>query len=224
LDAIVFDFDGVVVDSEPIHLVCFRRVLEPVGIKLSREDYYGKYLGYDDHDCFAAVSRDSGVPLSEPQIAELLAAKTEMVKRALSESIRPQPGAAELIQAAAESVPLGICSGALRDEITLAAEAVGVLEHFMVVVAAQDVPRGKPDPAGYLLAMRRLAEATGRQLAAGRCVAVEDAPAGIAAAKAAGMKVLAVTSSYPADALHEADRIVNSLADVSVGDMETLID
>lgn len=225
MDAIVFDFDGVVVDSEPIHLMCFRHVLEPVGIKLSREDYYGKYLGYDDHDCFAAVSRDSGVPLSEPQIAELLAAKTEMVKRALSESIRPQAGAAELIQSvAAASVPLGICSGALRDEIALAAEAVGVLEHFMVVVAAQDVPRGKPDPAGYLLTMQRLAEATGRQLAADRCVAVEDAPAGIAAAKAAGMKVLAVTSSYPAEALHEADRIVNSLADVSVGDMETLID
>jgi len=224
LDALIFDFDGVVVDSEPIHLVCFDKVLQSVGIRLTEADYYGKYLGYDDHDCFAAAMRDNGADFTEEQIALMIAEKTELVKRAYGESIKPMPGAVELIRSAAGAgLPLAICSGGLREEIRLAAETVGVLDCFEVIVPAEDVPRGKPDPAGYRLARRRLEETNGRLIAAERCVVVEDSPAGIAAAHAAGMKVLAVTNSYPPDALDGAERIVDSLEEVPVASLDELI-
>ena len=223
MDAILFDFDGVVVDSEPVHLACFQRVLETVGLRLTEREYYEKYLGYDDHDCLLTAARDHGVELAERQIAHLTAVKTELVQRAFGQSIEPMPGAVELIRAAAgEGVPLAICSGALRGEIELAARTVGVLECFGAIVSAEDVARGKPDPEGYIQARRRLEESLARPLAADRCVVVEDAPAGIDAGKAAGMKVLAVTTSYAADHLAAADRIVASLAEVTPADLRRL--
>jgi len=224
VDALIFDFDGVVVDSEPVHLACFQRVLATIGVALTREDYYEKYLGFDDHDCFAAAARAAGADVTEERIAELTAAKTDLVRRAFAESVQPMPGAVELIRsAAAAGVPVGVCSGALREEIVQAARAVGVLEHFATIVSAEDVPRGKPDPAGYRLALDRLARAAGRPLRAGRCVVVEDAPAGIDAARGAGMRVLAVTSSYPAEALQAAERVVDSLADVKLPELDELL-
>lgn len=223
VDALIFDFDGVVVDSEPIHLACYQQVLAEEGIALSREDYYGKYLGYDDRDCFLAVARDTGRRLHRP-LEALIAAKTVLVQQALRESTRALPGAVELIRAArAAGVPVAVCSGALRREIELASAAAGVLECFSVIVSAEDVPAGKPDPAGFRLAVERLGAAGGRAIRAGRCVAVEDSPAGIEAAQAAGLAVLAVTNSYPARALQAAQRVVGSLGEVALGDLEGLL-
>jgi len=224
LDSVILDFDGVVVDSEPIHLMCFQEVLSAVGIDLTPEEYYSRYLGFDDHDCIVAVGRDNSVRLDEPKIAEMVAVKTELVKRAFAESIAPMPGALELIRSsAAVCAAVGVCSGGLREEIELAARTVGALEHFAAIVSAEDVPRGKPDPAGYRLVRRRLEDACDRRIDPARCVVVEDAPAGIAAAKAAGMKVLAVTSSYGADRLGDADRIVASLAEATPVDLERML-
>jgi len=229
MDALIFDFDGVVVDSEPIHMEGFRRVLRGIGVELTEEDYYGLYLGYDDHDCLEAVGRNTGVELTEQRIAELTAEKTRWVKQAIAETIQPLPGAVELIRsAAAAGVPLAICSGALREEIELACRAVGIDGCIDTIVAAEDVARGKPDPEGYHLARGRL-EALRRAadpaagVAAERCAVVEDSPAGIEAGKAAGMAVLAVTNSYPADQLGAADRIVASLAEVGLASLEELL-
>jgi len=224
VDALIFDFDGVVVDSEPAHLVGFRRLLETVGVTLSEEDYYGKYLGFDDHDGFAVAARDAGVTLGEAKIAEMTAAKTKIIQQMFAESIEALPGAVELILSAeGAGVPLAICSGALREEIVQASRAVGVGDAFRLIVSAEDVRRGKPDPEGYRMAMQQLREATGDDLRAERSVVVEDSPAGIDAARAAGMHVLAVTSSYPADALGRADRIVASLAEATVESLEELL-
>lgn len=224
MDAVIFDFDGVVVDSEPIHLRYFQAVLSSVGVELTRDNYYGRYLGYDDHDCIVAVGRDNSVRFPQSQVAEMVAAKTELVKRAFAESITPMPGAVELIRSsAAGGAAVGVCSGALREEIEMAARTVGALEYFAAIVSAEDVPRGKPDPGGYNLARRRLEDACGRDIDPARCVVVEDAPAGITAAKAAGMKILAVTTSYVADELTDADRIVSSLAQVTPEDLEQLL-
>jgi len=221
---LIFDFDGVVVDSEPIHLAGFQQVLAPLGVELTREAYYTKHLGSDDHDCLADVLADSGVHCSQQQLAELIASKTAIVKRAFAESVMPLDGAVELIRAAAAAgVPLGVCSGALRDEIELASRAIGVLDCFSRIVSAEDVNRGKPDAEGYRLVLERLSEATGRRLKAARCVAVEDSPAGIQSAKGAGMKVLAVTTSYPAEALKDARRIVDSLAQVTVSSLDEML-
>ena len=224
MDALICDFDGVVVDSEPIHLACFREVLASVGIELTTEAYYADYLGYDDHDCFEAVGRDHDRPFTENEIADMTAAKTALCQRVFSESVEALPGAVELIAAVvAAGIPVGVCSGALRDEIELAARTVGVLEHFRILVAARDVQKGKPDPEGYRLAREKLAEAVGRPLRAERCVVIEDSPAGIDAARGADMRVLAVTNSYPADALADANRIVDSLANVTVDALKELV-
>ena len=224
MDALLFDFDGVVVDSEPIHLECFQHVLRQWGVELSEEDYYEKYLGYDDQDCLRVASRDAGVDLDAPTIARLTAEKTVLVQRAFAESIQPLPGAVVLIRAAAEAgVPLAVCSGALREEIVLASRTIGVLECLQTIVAAEDVTRGKPDPEGYLRAREQLASLTGRDLDPARCVVVEDSPAGIEAARGAGMKVLAVTNSYPRARLGAAHRVVDALANVTVESLDELL-
>jgi len=223
MDAVIFDFDGVVVDSEPVHFARFRDVLASIGLELTETDYYDKYLGYDDHDCLLIAAADLGMALSERQIADLTAAKTKLVQQTFAESIKALPGAVALIRDIhTASVPLGICSGALRDEIILASQTVGVLECFQVIVDAKDVARGKPDPEGYLAARAKLAQTLGKDLRQQRCVVIEDSPAGIEAGKAAGMKVLAVATSYSPAALTAADRVVNSLTDVTVAELEEL--
>jgi beta-phosphoglucomutase len=223
MDAIIFDFDGVIVDSEPIHLACFAAVLRERGIALAREDYYAKYLGFDDHDCFKAVCANSGIDAGEGEIAAMTTRKTLLVQRALRESTKAQPGAAELISSiAAAGVPLAICSGALRGEIDLAAQAIGVLQYFAAIVSARDVARGKPDPQGYKMALQCLIDVAGRPLEPHKCAAIEDAPAGIQAARGAGLKVLAVATSYPPQALAAADKVVASLADVNLSMLEDI--
>lgn len=224
MDCLIFDFDGVIVDSEPVHLVGFQQVLAGAGISLTSQEYYQRYLGYDDHDCFAAVLRDRGRPVSEPQIRQMTADKTVLVQRAFSQSIQPMPGARELIRAAAQrKIPMAVCSGALRAEIRMAAQAVGVLDSFDVIVSAEDVRAGKPDPQGYLLAFERLQQLAGRRLSAGRSVVIEDSPAGIEAARLAGMAVLAVAGSYPPSQLRRADRVVASLAEADPDLLESLV-
>ncbi len=224
MDAVIFDFDGVVVDSEPVHFAGFRDVLATVGVELTLEDYYAKYLGYDDHDGLLIAARDRGAELSERRIADLTAAKTAMVQRAFRESIQALPGAVALIRAIADAgVPMAICSGALRDEIILASRTVGVLDCFQGIIAAEDVKRGKPDPEGYLAARGLLARSSGKDIRPGRCIVVEDSPAGIEAAKSAGMKVLAVATSYSPSHLAKADRIVASLADVAFAELPELL-
>ncbi len=220
MDAMIFDFDGVVVDSEPVHLACFREVLAGRGIELTGEDYYSKYLGFDDHDCFAAVLVANGRENDERQIAEMTARKSILVKKTYTESIRPLPGAVELMRAARQAgVAMAICSGALREEIILAGKTVGAIELVDAIVAAEDVERGKPDPEGYILAIKLLGEKNS-PIDPSTVWVVEDSPAGVEAAKGAGCNVLAVTNSYDRAALAAADRIVDSLTGVNPTDME----
>jgi beta-phosphoglucomutase-like phosphatase (HAD superfamily) len=149
LDALIFDFDGVIVDSEPVHLATFQEVLALEGVALSHDDYYEKYLGFDDYDCFKAVAADHDKTFTESKIRELTEAKTQLVLKAFQTSVRALPGAVELIgQIAETNLPMGICSGSLRQEIELASQTIGVRDCFQVIVAAEDVHNGKPDPEG----------------------------------------------------------------------------
>jgi beta-phosphoglucomutase len=223
MDAIIFDFDGVLVDSEPTHLAAFRKVLANEGIDLTDAMYFDRYLGYDDHDCFTAVADDFDRDWDEAHLAALTETKTRIVHRMFSEGVAALPGAVEMVTAASRAnLPLAICSGALRDEVREAAGAIGIAEAIEIVVAAEDVGRGKPDPEGYLKAATLLAERTGREILPRRCVVCEDSPAGIAAGKAAGMNVLAVSTSYPAQELRQANRVVDNLAAVTLEDLVRL--
>ncbi len=223
-EALIFDFDGVVIDSEPIHMDGFQHIMRAeCGVEITAEQYYARYLAYADADAFAAMGRDYGLDLDAAAIAELTEKKTARVQRALAEASEALPGVVELIRSArANEVGVAICSGALRAEIDLPLRVIGADGLVQCIVSAEDVPVGKPDPAGFRLARERLSAVLGRDLPAGHCVAVEDSPYGVTAAAAAGMAVLAVTNSVPAGQLAAADRVVASLTEVTCEQLRAL--
>lgn len=223
MDALLFDFDGVIADSEPVHYEGFFEVLAEVGITLPRERYYQNYLGYDDRDAFPHIYGDLGIALSTKTLESLIAAKTILVQEKL-QTISPIPGTTAMIHAAhAAGIPLAICSGALRAEVDIAARAIGVRECFPVVVAAEDVARGKPDPEGFTKALAQLGAQLGCEFDPAQTLVIEDSPAGIASGKAGGMKVCALQTSYPHSELLAADRIVETLEGLTPADLAAIV-
>jgi beta-phosphoglucomutase len=206
--AVIFDFNGVLVDDEPSHCEAFRRVFAARGFALSREEYYGRYLGLDDRGCLTAALKDNGVAPAAALVEELLAEKAAAYRALVADEVPLFPGAREALAALGDT-PLAICSGALRAEIEALLGRAGLSSRFEAVVAAEDVESGKPDPAGYLRAYGHLAAR--RPLSPGEVAAVEDSLAGIAAAKAAGLFCVAVASTYPAERLGAADRVIARL-------------
>ncbi len=213
--AIIFDFNGVIVDDEPLHLELFHRVLEEEGLKISDREYHEKYLGYDDRGCLTAVLNDRGRSYEVDYIDRLIARKAEYYQEEIQNRCALFPGVIELVRRSARRFPLAIASGALRDEIELVLERGGIRGCFEVIVSAEDVSACKPDPEGYLKALSELCalKTPNPAIKPGECLVIEDSIAGVQAAKRAGMRCLAVTNSYRAEELREADRVVSSLID-----------
>ena len=217
-EAVLFDFDGILVDTEPMHHRAFNEVLDPLGMAFPWKEYVETYMGFDDRDAFREAFRAKGIDLDDTNLAKLVAAKSEAFLRGLRAGVTAYPGAVPLIETlSAAGTPLALCSGALRADIDPILAQLGVARRFGVIVSADDVRRSKPDPESYALAFRRLAETYSSSLTVpGKSVAVEDTPAGIRSAKGAGLRVLAVTNSYGTGELAEADWIVESLENVRV--------
>lgn len=221
---VVFDFDGIIVDSEPLHYRAFQKILEPLGAGFSWDDYVDRYMGFDDRDAFREAFRVRGLPLDAVKLAELIAAKATVFHDVAAEGVVAYPGVVALISALSGQIPLAICSGALRSDIEPVLAMLGLANAFDCMVTAEDVSASKPDPASYSLAVERLQHAFPQAaITAAQTVAIEDTPAGIQSAKGAGMRVLAVTNSYPAKDLATADRIVASLSDLEPEELKTLI-
>jgi beta-phosphoglucomutase len=174
LQAIVFDFDGVIADSEPLHLRAFQQTLAAEGIELSAADYFSRYLGYDDVGLMRALAADRGLAVNDAHVEAFVARKSEQLQQLLRDDHVLFPGAVDFIRGAATEVPIAIASGALRSEILDIIEAAGIGHLFTTIVAAGDTPQSKPSPDPYRLAFARLREQTGRDLDARRCVAIED--------------------------------------------------
>lgn len=223
LRAIIFDFDGVVTDSEPTHYAVFQRVLdEELGLTLTEADYYARYLGYDDRGCFAAILTDQGRPAPQALIDRLVRRKAEAFLEQLKQHLVVFPGVREFVREAAPRYRLAIASGALRHEIEFVLERAGIRQAFEHITSAEDVRRGKPDPESFLHALTSLNQRTPpgvSPLAAGDCLVVEDSLPGIRGAHAAGMKVLAVANTHPATELAEADAVARSLGDITVREL-----
>jgi len=218
--AVLFDFNGVLVDDEPIHLEVFQRVLAEEGIVVSAEDYWTRYLGLDDRTCFASVLGESGVPATVPRLMRLVARKASYYQETIRRGGYPFfPGAAELVLAfAAGGRMLGVVSGALREEVEGALRQAGLLDRFKVLVTAEDVTEGKPDPEGYLKALEGLNSQPPlpeRLLHPHEVLAVEDSPAGLAAAAEVGFPTLGVAHTFPAARLSMADTVIESLRDLT---------
>jgi beta-phosphoglucomutase len=224
LQAIVFDFDGVIADTEPVHLQAFQAELATLGLSLSREDYLAKYLGVTDREAFAIVAHDQGRELSDDVVEQLVRQKTVRMQALLAATPLVFPGVEDRVRDLAAQVPVAIASGALRAEIVAVLSAVGLAPCFPVIVSADDPVAGKPSPAPYQLAMQRLAAhaGMGEGFVPSRCVAIEDSHWGITAARAAGMRVVGITSSYTADALSGADYVVGSVAELTVDALRAL--
>src|SRR5688572_12492645 len=223
LQAIVFDFDGVIADSEPLHLRAFQQALGEEGIELSPKEYFSRYLGFDDVGVFEAIARDRAIPMNGRQVTTLVARKGARLQQMMQEGSVLFPGARDFIRTAAAAVPIGIASGALRHEIEEIVEGAGVADLFSVIVAAGDTPQSKPSPAPYLLAFERLREAAGDALDPRRCVAIEDSRWGLESAHGAGLRCVGVTNSYPAHELPGAELIVDGLKELTLPMLDRLV-
>ncbi len=218
--AAIFDFDGVLVDSEPLHFAAMRAALVPEGFEISTEEYYASYIGYDDWGATRQAFEQHGIA-PEPDRLEAAARRKRTCFADVIREVRFFPGAQELVRALAAEMPLAIASGARHDEIEAILAAGGLRDAFVAIVGAEDAPRAKPDPAPFLEAARLLAlSAPGLRPA--DCLAVEDSVAGVVAALGAGMKVVAVTTSYPAEKLRSAHRVVDSLANLERASLRAL--
>lgn len=225
LTAVIFDFDGVIVDTEPIHFQAFQEMLRPLGLGYSWEEYLERYIGFDDRDAFREVYITAGRELDEGMLGDLINGKAEVFERIVQTGVKPYPGVVELVTSLSGVLPLALCSGALARDIRPILDQLAIGEAFDVVVTADDVQASKPDPESYLLALERLsAKFPEKRVLPGNSLAIEDTPAGIASACDAGLLVLAVTNSYPAERLAGAVSITNSLESVSITELTRIME
>jgi beta-phosphoglucomutase len=222
LQAVIFDFDGVIANSEPLHLRAFQAVLAEDGMELSPEDYYSRYLGYDDLGLFQRLGTDRNLAWHERHVAELVARKGVKLQELLHAGAVLFPGAAEFVRRAAAVVPIAIASGALRHEILEVVGGAGLGDLFATVVASGDTAESKPSPQPYRLAFERLRARTGGQLQPSRTVAIEDSRWGLVSARGAGLRCVGVATSYSAGELPEAELVVGGLADLEVEMLDDL--
>ena len=223
LAGVIFDFDGIIVDTEPLHYRAFQEILIPLGLGYPWEDYLRCYIGYDDRDAFRSTFHAAGRIIGDGELEALIDAKGAAFQRIIGAGVKPYPGVVELVRAIAGNLSLALCSGALPSDIKPILGHLGVAGSFDVIVTAADVRASKPDPESYALAVSRLISVyPARGITAGGCLAIEDTPAGIASAKGAGLKVMAVTNSYPKEDLTSADHVVASLADVTLKNLHAL--
>ena len=208
--ATLLDFDGVLVDSEPVHLAAFNDVLARHGIAITEQEYSKRYLSLDDAGVFRAVLSRGGRTLREDEVRTLVAAKAPKFMERFEDGFRAFPGAAELIERRAARGPVCIVSGALEREIEFALTKMGVRARISLVVSAEKASASKPDPASFLLAVSEL-----RRLGHdGAAVVVEDSIGGVTAAKRAALRCVAVSHSYSRNDLlgAGADVVVANLA------------
>lgn len=220
LTAIIFDFDGVIADTEPLHFAGFRQTLAEIGISLTESDYYAKYLGYDDRGCFIAALTAHQHPTDPTSLAKLMQRKAHAYLESVKDHLVIFPGVREFVREAAAAYPLAIASGALRHEIEVILEQAGLQKEFLHITSAEDVTRGKPDPQPFLQALNGLNRQRREQsITAGSCLVIEDSIPGIRGAKTAGMKVLAVASTHTIQDLHEAHAVAQSLSQIHLSEL-----
>ncbi len=219
MTATLFDFNGVLVDDEHVHLAAFRDVVEPLGINLTEAVYVEKYMGFDDRGAFMAMLQDAGYTLSADRIRSLVRAKKPAYMSRIESGMRIFPGATEIVRRRAAMGVVGIVSGALEHEIRYCLERMGVAELVAFIVPAEATQASKPDPEGYMIARKELAA---RGVPDGRAVVVEDSVAGVRAAKAAGLRCAAVAHAHDADALvgAGADVVADAIAELT----DTMLD
>ena len=222
LQAVVFDFDGVLANSEPLHLRAYQSVLSRHGIALSAQEYYQLYVGYDDETVFQAIATDRGIPADGSWVEGVIREKTSTVQELLALNSPLFPGASASVRALASRVPVAVCSGAMRHEIVQVLEAGGLIDAFTAIVAAGETPRGKPAPDPYRRAVELMGAAVGRSLEPSRVVAVEDTMQGLTSARAAGLRLVAVATTFRPEAFEDAALVLPDISAVTYDGLNAL--
>jgi beta-phosphoglucomutase len=220
LEAIVFDFDGVIVDTEPLHYRSFQIVLDPLDITLDHDCYRELALGRSDRAGLEAVCERYQKGFTDKLLTHLLEQKAATMQQLAALGVTPCPGAVDLVRTAADSLPLGLCTGALQRDVDAILPAIppgNLKDFFQAIVTADDVTHSKPDPECYSLTVQRL------HAAAHCCLAIEDTPSGIRAARSAGLFTVAVARTCPSSELQEADHVVPSLEEATLEGLQALM-
>ena len=223
LRAVIFDFDGIIVDSEPLIFRLTQDMAALEGWTVSEEEYYRDYLALDDRGIVQHLYASHGRPMDTIRRDELLTWKCQRYEEIIREGLPPMPGVVAFVTEMASYYPLAIASGSLRAEIHHLLTKMGLREKFSVLATADDCQHSKPDPEVYLHAVSQLRALPALQsLQVDECLAIEDAPLGVVAAQAAGIKCLALTLSRPAAELQHADFIATDFANVVMRDVQAL--
>jgi len=223
LKAVIFDFDGVITDSEVLHLRAFNQSLVPYGVKISTKDYYTNYLGFSDFDCYKTLVENGLLKIDERQIDGIIKEKSKIFEELSKTEGRTIEGVHEFLQMLEENkIPMAICSGSLMVEIEVMLEGSGLRHFFAEIVSAEQVKKGKPHPEGFLLALQKLNKNSHPPIDAGECIVIEDSHWGLQAGKAARMHTIAVTNSYDAGQLTIAEKIVSLLNELAIDDLQQL--
>jgi len=230
LRTVIFDFDGVITDSEILHFRAFNQVLGQFGIELTKQEYYKTYLGFNDADCYGMLINQGLLKAGQEQIGNLIEEKKHIYKELAKSEGKMIEGVRDFLTLLEEnSIPMAICSGSLLTEVEMVLEDTGLRHLFEVIVSGEQVKKGKPDPEGFLLTLTRLnsnvslAQAGNQNhILPGECIVIEDSHWGLEAAKTAGMHTIAVTNSYGAEQLGMAEKIVNQLNELRIDDLQQL--
>jgi beta-phosphoglucomutase len=223
LEAVIFDFDGVLVDSEQLHHQAFNRVLAKFNYQLSSREYYDRFLGLSDEEVLRIVDKEKHLSLSEQQLGKLLDEKTNLFKEMATTEAGIIEGVPQFLnKLAGDKIPMAIYSGSLLVEIEMILKSAGLRSYFEMIVSAEQVERGKPDPEGFLLALKLLNKKLNKSIRPENCVVIEDSHWGLEAAKAAGMRAVAITNTYAAEHLKPADKVIEHLNDLSAAELHTI--
>lgn len=217
IKAVIFDFDGVISDSEPAHYNAFNRLLGDYGVCLSREQYYSKYLGTTDTELLQMVSAEYDTDYKGASIDELVRRKAVFFAELIEKEDHIIEGVEQLLKSLSKNnIRIAICSGASAKDINVMLKGTGLKKYFEVIVSADDVDKGKPDSAGYILTLQKLNQTKFESIQPNQTAAIEDSHWGLEAAAAAGMHTIAVAGSYKVEELSMAEMVVNSLNEISM--------
>ncbi len=223
LKAVIFDFDGVIADSEALHLRAFNEVLAPFRLEITTEDYYKTYLGLTDADCFKELAQKHPAIFKDTSVETLLKKKKIAFGKLAKTEAEIIDGVRKFLEMLRKSeIAMAICSGALLGEIELILEGAALSDYFDCIVSAEQVKRGKPYPDGFLLALKKLNEVSKEKITPKQCIVVEDSHWGLEAAKKAGMHTIAVTNSYDAKQLSMAEKIVKRIDELTISELQKI--
>lgn len=222
LKAIIFDCDGIIADTEPLHFAALTKTLAEESIEITKDEYDSEYLSFDDRGCFKKAFSKVNLPISDEKINRLIARKASYFDPFLNTHLQIFPGVIPFVLEVSRHYPLAIASGARRDEIQAILNFAKLSPYFKCIVSTEDVVHGKPDPESFLKALTTLQSSETSLIRPENCLVIEDSVHGVNAAHLAGMLCLAVTNSYPREKLSHADLIVDRLDNLAIHEIEAL--